>query len=207
MATNPTPLSRRSFSRLLAAGGVLSIASGRLSAKDPVESDAPNPMERWTAAENEAWRWYERESLRDGRWVLTGITTPVHRVTGETKDDAPGYLDPALVPAEYRRKNHASHDADGALHGNLPPHPMETYGRVAPERQAREGRPPSEWLRSMDSEELRNWLSTVDVGEAGVRGMTFWTHLTRDHQFRPLLIKGLTEAEQAKLHAAAHFGY
>ncbi len=35
--------------------------------------------------------------------------------------------------------------------------------------------------------------------------MTFWTHLTRDHQFVPLLIKGLTEAEQAKLHARSSF--
>jgi hypothetical protein len=37
--------------------------------------------------------------------------------------------------------------------------------------------------------------------------MTYWTHLTRDHFFDPEKIEGLTEAEQAKLHAAAHDGY
>jgi hypothetical protein len=37
--------------------------------------------------------------------------------------------------------------------------------------------------------------------------MTCWTHLTRDHFFDPVKIAGLTEDEQAKLHAAAHYGY
>lgn len=83
----------------------------------------------------------------------------------------------------------------------------QSYGEVSLERRAQDGRPPSEWLRSMDSEELRAWLAKIEVSEASVHGMTFWTHLTRDHLFRPLLIKGLTEVEQAKLHAAAHFGY
>lgn len=82
-----------------------------------------------------------------------------------------------------------------------------SYGKVSLDRRAQDGRPPSEWLRSMDTEELRAWLAEVEVPDAGVHGMTFWTHLTRDHMFRPLLIKGLTEGEQAKLHAAAHFGY
>ena len=38
-------------------------------------------------------------------------------------------------------------------------------------------------------------------------GMTFWTHLTRDHFFDAKKIVGLTQPEQAKLHAAAHAGY
>ncbi len=38
-------------------------------------------------------------------------------------------------------------------------------------------------------------------------GMTFWEHLTRDHSFDPKKIAGLTLAEQAKLHGAAHYGY
>ena len=37
--------------------------------------------------------------------------------------------------------------------------------------------------------------------------MTFWEHLTRDHSFDATRIAGLTEDEQAKLHAAAHYGY
>jgi hypothetical protein len=83
----------------------------------------------------------------------------------------------------------------------------EPYGQISMERRSQDGRPPSEWLRSMDSDELRAWLASLEVPQAGVHGMTFWTHLTRDHLFQPLLIKGLTELEQAKLHAAAHYGY
>ncbi len=97
--------------------------------------------------------------------------------------------------------------AQGSVLTSPGPQDPASFGQVSLERQAQDGRPPSEWLRSMDAEELREWLSGIEVPEAGVAGMTFWTHLTRDHQFRPLLIKGLTEAEQAKLHAAAHFGY
>jgi hypothetical protein len=74
-------------------------------------------------------------------------------------------------------------------------------------RKARHGRPPSKWLRSLDAEELRIFLDTIEPNEAGVSGMTFWTHLTRDHYFSAEKIDGLTEAEQAKLHAAAHDGY
>ena len=37
--------------------------------------------------------------------------------------------------------------------------------------------------------------------------MTVWTHLTRDHMFAEDHIEGLTEKEQFKLHAAAHYGY
>ena len=91
-------------------------------------------------------------------------------------------------------------------HGHQPLRPAQ-YGQVSLERRSQDGRPPSEWLRGMEVEELRAWLADLEVPEAGVHGMTFWTHLTRDHMFRPLLIKGLSELELAKLHAAAHFGY
>ena len=82
-----------------------------------------------------------------------------------------------------------------------------TPGQASPERRARHGRPPSRWLRSLRGGELRSWLATVDVPEAGVSGMSFWVHLTRDHRFHPKNIAGLTTEEQAKLHAAAHHGY
>ena len=88
-----------------------------------------------------------------------------------------------------------------------PPSRPDSDGQVSLERRLQDGRPPSEWLRSMDTEELRAWLAEIEVPEAGVHGMAFRTHLTRDHMFQPLLIKDLTEAKQAKLHAAAHFGY
>lgn len=74
-------------------------------------------------------------------------------------------------------------------------------------RKARHGRPPSKWLRSLDAEEIRIFLGAIDPPEAGVSGMTFWTHLTRDHFFDAEKIEGLTDAEEAKLHAAAHEGY
>src|SRR5262249_20746487 len=76
-----------------------------------------------------------------------------------------------------------------------------------PARRARHGRPPSRWLRSLHAEEIRIWLKTIDVPEAGVEGMTFYEHLTRDHSFDPDRIVGLSIDEQAKLHAAAHHGY
>jgi hypothetical protein len=59
----------------------------------------------------------------------------------------------------------------------------------------------------LNAEELRIFLAKIDVPEAGVSGMTFWEHLTRDHSFDPDRIVGLLEDEQAKLHAAAHYGY
>jgi hypothetical protein len=80
-------------------------------------------------------------------------------------------------------------------------------GQPDDKRRARDGRPPSQWLRSLKAEELRVWLPKIDPPEAGVSGMTFWTHLTRDHSFDAENIKGLTIDEQAKLHAAAHDGY
>ena len=83
----------------------------------------------------------------------------------------------------------------------------EDAGQPNPTRRARHGRPPSRWLRSLHANELRIWLKKIDVPEAGVSGMTFWDHLTRDHMFDAKHIAGLTESEQAKLHAAAHYGY
>jgi hypothetical protein len=80
-------------------------------------------------------------------------------------------------------------------------------GEPDEKRRARDGRPPSQWLRSLKAEELRVWLPKIDPPEAGVSGMTFWTHLTRDHSFDAENLKGLTIDEQAKLHAAAHDGY
>ena len=80
-------------------------------------------------------------------------------------------------------------------------------GQANPHRRARHGRPPSRWLRSLKADELRIWLKSIDVPEAGVSGMTYWDHLTRDHSFDPVRIVGLTIDEQAMLHAAAHAGY
>lgn len=156
----------------------------------------------WTAAENRSWRWFEREDFVDGKWKLTGITTPVHKRTGDAKADATGYLDAGVVPEVVR----SGKQPDFMV---LPPEVSAEYARHQPKAKLRErhGRPPSKWLRSLDAKELRIWLRTIDPPEAGVSGMSYWEHLTRDHSFDPKRIEGLDEEEQAKLHAAAHFGY
>jgi hypothetical protein len=155
----------------------------------------------WTATENKTWRWFERESLIDGRWQLTGITTPIHKKTGEPHVAA-GYLDESLVPTKVRLGKQEVVE-------NIPSELLTEFTEHQPseKRRARHGRPPSKWLRSLHAEEIRIWLKTIDVPEAGVSGMTYWTHLTRDHFFDEDKIEGLTEDEQAKLHAAAHYGY
>jgi hypothetical protein len=161
----------------------------------------------WRAASNELWRWYERETLIDGEWRLSGITTPVNQETGELYTDQVGYLDESLIPESIRNSGELAPPAEGTEPDADAPIIEFTPRRPHPMRQARHGRPPSKWLRSLNAEEMRIWLKTIDVPEADVSGMTFWEHLTRDHSFDPAKIEGLAEKEQAKLHAAAHFGY
>lgn len=179
--------------------GFDALAAAAMRFAEPVASLAA--PEHWTADENKTWRWYERETLIDGRWKLTGITTPINKETGQSHTGA-GYIDESLVPNAVRLGG--QHDgAHEAAETRIEP------GSRQPEatRRARHGRPPSKWLRSLRAAEIRIWLKTIDVPEAGVSGMTYWTHLTRDHSFDPEKIEGLTVDEQAKLHAAAHYGY
>ncbi|GAB5406677.1 MAG: hypothetical protein Aurels2KO_49080 [Aureliella sp.] len=179
---------------------------------------APQPSERqlkafhraagehWTFRENKSWRWFERETFDGKQWHLTGVTTPHHRVTNEPYVGQDGYIDEMLVPADMRQRhtvrlvglnnNHSSAETEG-----------DQPGQPSAERRARHGRPPSKWLRSLSASELSQWLATVEVPEAGVSGMTFWIHLTRDHQFDAANLEGLTLAEFEKLHSAAHHGY
>ncbi len=167
----------------------------------PFQQDA-DALTHWTRAENSRWHWYEREHWLDGQWQLTGITTPRDKVSGAEYDEQTGYLDESLVPDEIRQGGHhtSSDEENYAPDGDLDGQPSAT-------RRARHGRPPSRWLRSLQASELRLWLKKINVPQAGVSGMSFWTHLTRDHGFDPELIDGLEEDEQAKLHAAAHYGY
>ena len=157
----------------------------------------------WRAAGNSAWRWYERETFVDGRWVRNGISTPISVDTGEPYTEKTGYLDPSLVPADLLWEDEESADDPDLTEATVEP----TDHRASAVRRARHGRPPSKWLRSLRAAELRTWLATIDVPEAGVEGMTYWEHLTRDHFFDAARIEGLTEDEQARLHAAAHEGY
>lgn len=174
--------------------------------------------EHWIVGGDKEWRWFERENLVKGAWVRTGTTTPIHKSTGARKPENIAYLDDSLVPEDIRT-NHpelidlVSHDAVGDNHVSQADHESAEHAvdldpQLPSEKvRARHGRPPSKWLRSLHADEIRVWLQTVELPEAGVSGMTVWTHLTRDHRFDAKHIEGLTEPEQDKLHAAAHYGY
>lgn len=191
-------LRANSLDRLAAATMRLTDSKAEPSTEAPSITEAK--AEHWSAAENKTWRWLERENLVDGKWKLTGITTPVHKQTGERYTGKTGYLDERLAPEDVRfGEQEGSEEEVGEI--EPAPHLPDSV------RRARHGRPPSRWLRSLNADELRVWLKTIDVPEAGVSGMTYWIHLTRDHSFNPKRIDGLAENEQAKLHAAAHYGY
>lgn len=190
----------------LHAKGFDTLAAATMRAVDvkkPIHNTPPSARlpEHWTAGENNNWRWFEREQLIDGEWRVTGITTPIRKDTGAPAT-GPGYLDDSLVPESMRKGDLET------PRGEIAGAPFEhDHGKPSPTRRARHGRPPSRWLRSLRAEELHVWLKTINVPEAGVEGMTYWTHLTRDHSFDPDRIEGLDETDQAKLHAAAHYGY
>jgi hypothetical protein len=188
----------------LRIGGFDVLAAATMRAAERPESDKPAaPPEHWTTVEDGGWRWFVRETFIDGQWALSGSTRRRDRTTGEPEEGtASDYLDEKLVPIALRGgKQREATELPAALEAEFArrsPHPK---------RKGRHGRPPSKWLRNLDAEEIRIWLKTIDVPEAGVSGMTYWEHLTRDHGFAPHKIEGLTEEEQAELHAAAHYGY
>ena len=188
------------------AAAIMPEGDGALAAADRQQV---NGATHWSAAENRTWRWFERETWSDGRWQVTGITTPIHKTTGERYTGATGYLPDIMIPDRLRMPLPPA-DNEGFVG---PPEPeddetsLRNPGQADSERRTRHGRPPSRWLRSLRADELHIWLKTIEVPEADVVGMTFWEHLTRDHSFDPTKIEGLDQADQAKLHAAAHFGY
>lgn len=179
----------------------LAAATMRAAGGGPAVTPNSLPL-HWRAADNGVWRWFERETLIDGTWTLSGITRPVEMETGKASETEEGYLDEALVP-EIMRPGHRRHGekSEEGTTAEFESHEPDS------DLRARHGRPPSKWLRSLYAEELRIWLKTIDVPEATVSGMTFWKHLTEDHSFDPVRIEGLSIDEQAKLHAAAHYGY
>jgi hypothetical protein len=173
----------------------------------------PTLPEHWTATGDNEWTWFERENYINGEWRLTGTTRPVSIETGEPKPDSTVYLDDELIPSGMRPDAEEVPALESSNETGTRPEHAEEEETSEPHQlptassRARHGRPPSKWLRSLNAEELQIWLATVEVPEAGVSGMTYWEHLTRDHSFDPANIEGLAENEQAKLHAAAHFGY
>jgi len=217
-----------SLSEKLHLGGLDALAAEAMRRTEKVTKAAKRVgAEHWTVGGNKTWSWFERENLVKGEWVLTGITTPVNKQTGERKPDNIAYIDDSLVLAEVLKSdksamnlvNHeaiaakdkveqASHEEPGDEHHDDHEHVVDLDPQLPTEKcRARHGRPPSKWLRSLHADEVSVWLKTIRVPEAGVSGMTVWTHLTRDHMFDAAHIKGLTEPEQFKLHTAAHYGY
>jgi hypothetical protein len=171
------------------------------STESASEASTTTEAEHWSVAENRTWRWFQRENLVNGHWKVTGITNPVHKKTAQVYRDETGYLDESLVPRSVgKRAPRASAPAVVSLSEERP-------GQPDPIRKAHHGRPPSRWLRRLRAGEIRLWLRKITVSEAGVEGMSYFTHLTRDHYFEADRIRGLSVAEQAKLHAAAHAGY
>lgn len=187
-----------SLSELLRAETLDILAAKAMDATPNAPSQQPI---HWRAVENNTWRWYEQERLVDGKWRVSGITTPIHKRTGEPYADRTGYLDPASVPAFKRDEEDATETPESVADRDF------SQNEPSAARRARHGRPPSKWLRSLNADELRIWLKTIDVPEAGVEGMTYLEHLTRDHSFEAVNIGSLTIDEQGKLHAAAHYGY
>ena len=211
---------RRHFALWLGLGWYSLPTKRNLQAfEDPafmVEESRPTPEGapiHWSSTENETWRWFEREVLVNGIWELSGVTTPINKVTGEVYQGSSGYLDTELVPIALRlsvalpKQVASSHTIPQAPRSQRSVYMEEAPGRPSDERKKRHGRPPSRWLRSLNTQELEHWLGTVEAPEAGVVGMTYWTHLTRDHHFNPRQLQGLDEQAQAKLHAVAHYGY
>ncbi|WP_145385268.1 hypothetical protein [Stieleria neptunia] len=202
-----------------------------------IQANRGKPLaEHWSIARNASWRWYERENLVRGVWKTTGVTLPIDRETGQPYDGQTGYLDEnlvpdvVLIPADRKRLKRPLVPIDSwqdRRFTTLPsladlvfeirdPETMPVEfgdrsqrdaGRSSDERRGRHGRPPSEWLRSLTTREIRIWLAKVEIQEALVSGMSFRTHLTRDHLFDPGRIRGLSEAELAELHGAAHAGF
>lgn len=210
---------RRQFAIALGLG----LLTSRASWGDDEISSAPKPsfvdwqelakqgqvFEHWTPEENSEWNWYRAERYVDGAWKSFAISLPVNRNTGELHRPAEGYVGLDEIPPYVLAG--ALPQLPESIKRQMAPSqfdPTEATKRLPdPEVQIRDGKPPSEWLRSLNAEELRTWLRTIDVTEASVSGMTFWVHLVRDHSFDPRRIEGLTEREFLLLHSAAHFGY
>ncbi|MEM1304547.1 MAG: hypothetical protein AAGG46_06605 [Planctomycetota bacterium] len=206
-------MNRRRFN-LLVAAGLMSNPRRLLASVEPEAIDGPalielpaappteTVLEHWRAARNSTWRWFEQSRLINGEWQIVAATAPVHRETGERKEGVDGYADDSLVPRPlFEAAPDEMTDFCVALEGAAAG-PTPTAGR-----RARDGRPPSHWLRGLDRDELRWWLANVEPPEAGVAGMTFLEHLTEGHGFELARVEGLTLTEQAKLHGAAHGGY
>ena len=208
-----------SLSEKLHVSGLDALAAAAMRRTETAKPAAATTVKRsggehWAVGGDEKWWWFERENFVNGDWWLTGITTPVHRESGKRREENIGYIDDSLVPEDVRNGEAAT--VLLVSHVEAAAHHHDEHAEVAVDldpqlpsakRRGRHGRPPSKWLRSLNAEEIRIWLKTIKTPEAGVSGMTVWTHLTRDHSFDEKKIEGLTEKEQDKLHAAAHFGY
>ncbi len=86
----------------LRADGLDKLAAVAMNVAPAKSGKPPALPTHWRAAHNAKWHWYERETFVDGRWVLSGISTPINKKTGEPFTGKKGYLDQRLVPADER---------------------------------------------------------------------------------------------------------
>lgn len=149
------------------------------------------------------------------RASATSSAKTAARQTDEAYTGGTGYFDLSTVPVSIRGEDDADETPASIADRDF------TKRRPSRIRHDRDGRPPNKWLCSLRADELRIWLKTISVPEAGVEGMTYLVHLTRDHlfnlsfgacsarrlTFNEANVKPLTIDEQATLHAAAHFDY
>lgn len=211
-------MDRRTFSLSVGIGLLGSLSRGNTIELDALAeailgtNEPSNLPVHWQATHNRTWRWVQREEFIEGKWVLTGMTTPVRRDSGEPLEEVSGYLEDSEVPERFRTAYDGLLDANGEPVTVDSDHGISTLDDApgpdaAQHRRNRHGRPPSRWLRTLTAAELSSWLATIEPPEAGVEGFTFAEHLARDHYFDGDLLTKLSAEELAKLHGAAHHGY
>src|SRR5262249_16186028 len=124
-----------SLAEKLHLNGLDRLAAATMRLADAKSQDAIDAApEHWTVAQNRTCGWYQRESLIDGRWRMSGITTPINKETGEPYTGQTGYLDSSLVPAEMRSLDELAPVAGDANEPIEPaPHTPD------PDRRARHG--------------------------------------------------------------------
>ena len=90
---------------------------------------------------------------------------------------------------------------------NEVPHCHNDDGKPVPPKKRSTKKSNYKWIRRLNASELRIFLKTFKAPYVGVWGMSVAYHLTQHHNFVLLNIRGLTERELYKLHAAAHYGF
>ena len=117
-----------SLAQKLRVYGLDELAAATMRVAAPTTTGVRARPIHWRAVDNEAWQWYERETFIDGKWTLSGITTPLSKQTGERHVGDGGYLDDTLVP-ENMRRGYAPHEHSSDEHADRQPSPKRRARR------------------------------------------------------------------------------